>query len=82
LDAHVTVKSDPLPTILNGVPLRLRTINVTLDRDRFKGGGRRPAAAATAGDGQRAEGNHHAPARKVIGLPGIMLGPLPVTKAT
>jgi len=35
VDAHVTAVSDPLPTIVKGVPLRLRTVNVTLDRDRF-----------------------------------------------
>ena len=35
VDAHVTAVSEPLPTILKGVPLRLRTINVTLDRTRF-----------------------------------------------
>jgi hypothetical protein len=34
-DAHVTVKSDPLPTIIQGVPLRLRQVNVTIDRDKF-----------------------------------------------
>jgi hypothetical protein len=34
-DAHVTVVSDPLPQILEGVPIRLRTVDVTLDRSRF-----------------------------------------------
>lgn len=34
-DAHVTVKADPLPTILEGIPLRLRSINVDVDRPRF-----------------------------------------------
>jgi hypothetical protein len=34
-DAHVTVKSDPLPTIIDGIPLRLRQVNVTIDRDKF-----------------------------------------------
>jgi hypothetical protein len=34
-DAHVTVKSDPLPTILQGIPLRLRQVNVTIDRPKF-----------------------------------------------
>jgi hypothetical protein len=33
--AAVTVTSDPLPTILQGVPLQLQTINVTLDRANF-----------------------------------------------
>lgn len=31
-DAHVRVLSDPLPTILDGIPLLLRSVNVTIDR--------------------------------------------------
>jgi hypothetical protein len=34
-DAHVTAVSDPFPTILQGVPLRIKTVNVTLDRPNF-----------------------------------------------
>lgn len=34
-DAHVTVDSDPLPKILEGIPLRLRTIQVDVDRPGF-----------------------------------------------
>ena len=34
-DAHVTVKSDPLPTIIKGVPLRLRQVNVAIDKPDF-----------------------------------------------
>jgi hypothetical protein len=34
-DAHVTVVSDPLPTIRDGVPLRVRRISVTVDRPGF-----------------------------------------------
>jgi len=34
-DAHVTVASDPLPRILEGVPIRLRAVDVTLDRAKF-----------------------------------------------
>jgi hypothetical protein len=34
-DAHATVKSDPLPTIIQGIPLRLRQVNVTIDRPGF-----------------------------------------------
>ncbi len=34
-DAHVTVTSQPFPTILDGVPLRLRTVNVDLNRSDF-----------------------------------------------
>jgi hypothetical protein len=33
--AQATVVSDPFPTILDGVPLRLRTIDVTLTREGF-----------------------------------------------
>jgi hypothetical protein len=33
--AQVTVTSDPLPTILQGIPLQLRTVNVTIDRSGF-----------------------------------------------
>ena len=35
VDAHVTAVSDPLPLILEGVLLRLRTIRVNLDRPNF-----------------------------------------------
>ena len=34
-DAHVTVTSQPFPTILDGVPLRLRLVNVDLNRSNF-----------------------------------------------
>jgi hypothetical protein len=34
-DAHLTVVSDPLPTILEGVPIRLRAIDVAIDRPEF-----------------------------------------------
>jgi len=33
--AQVTVVSDPLPTILDGVPLQMKTVNVTIDRPGF-----------------------------------------------
>jgi hypothetical protein len=35
LDAHVTAISDTLPTIIGGVPLRMRTIKVNIDRPNF-----------------------------------------------
>jgi len=35
VDAHVTVVSDPLPRILEGVPIRLRDVDVALDRGGF-----------------------------------------------
>jgi hypothetical protein len=34
-DAHVTVVSDPLPTIVKGVPVRLQKLNVTVDKPGF-----------------------------------------------
>jgi hypothetical protein len=34
-DAHVTVKSDPLPTIIQGIPLRMRQVNIAIDRPDF-----------------------------------------------
>jgi hypothetical protein len=34
-DAHVTVVSDPFPTILQGIPLRMRRVDVTMDRPGF-----------------------------------------------
>lgn len=34
-DTHVTAVSDPLPTILEGIPIRLRTLDVVLDRPGF-----------------------------------------------
>jgi hypothetical protein len=33
--AQITVTSDPLPTILQGIPLQVRTVNVTIDRAGF-----------------------------------------------
>ncbi|HEY7961100.1 MAG TPA: hypothetical protein VID29_04175, partial [Solirubrobacteraceae bacterium] len=33
--AALTVTSDPLPTILQGIPLKLRTVNVSIDRPGF-----------------------------------------------
>lgn len=33
--AELTVASDPLPQILDGIPLRLRKVNVTVDREGF-----------------------------------------------
>ena len=34
-DAHVTAVSDPFPTILKGVPLRIKTVNLSLNRPNF-----------------------------------------------
>ncbi len=33
--AQITVASDPLPSILEGIPLQIRTVNVTIDRPSF-----------------------------------------------
>ncbi len=33
--ARIAVTSDPLPTILQGVPLQIKTVNVTIDREGF-----------------------------------------------
>jgi hypothetical protein len=33
--AQITVASDPLPTILQGIPLQVRTVNVSIDRPGF-----------------------------------------------
>ena len=35
VDAHVDVVSDPLPTVVKGVPVRLRSLNVDVDRKDF-----------------------------------------------
>jgi hypothetical protein len=35
IDAHITVVSDPLPTIVKGVPVRLRSIAVDINRPGF-----------------------------------------------
>jgi hypothetical protein len=34
-DAHISVRSDPLPTIVKGIPLRVREIRVQIDRPGF-----------------------------------------------
>jgi hypothetical protein len=33
--SQITITSDPLPTILDGIPLRVRTVDVTVDRPGF-----------------------------------------------
>jgi hypothetical protein len=55
-DAHVTVKSDPLPTILDGVPLHLSTINVTIDRPGFMRNATNCSSFAINGTAQSAQG--------------------------
>jgi hypothetical protein len=34
-DSHLTIETPSLPTILQGIPLRLRTVNVSIDRANF-----------------------------------------------
>jgi hypothetical protein len=34
-DAHLTITSSPLPSILQGIPLQLRSVSVTVDRANF-----------------------------------------------
>jgi hypothetical protein len=34
-DAHLTVKSESLPTTLDGIPLQLKAVNATIDRNEF-----------------------------------------------
>ena len=34
-DMHLTIVSDPLPQIIDGIPLRLRTVSLTIDRAGF-----------------------------------------------
>ncbi len=34
-DMHLTIASDPLPQIIDGIPLRLRTVNLTISRAGF-----------------------------------------------
>ncbi len=35
VDAHLTVISDPLPVVVKGVPVRVRSVNVDIDRPSF-----------------------------------------------
>ena len=56
LDTHVTVLSDPLPTIVGGVPLALQKINVTVDHDKFMVNPTNCTATKVAGQARSAEG--------------------------
>src|ERR1700684_3640766 len=33
--AALTIKSDPLPTIIDGIPLQIQHVNVSVDREKF-----------------------------------------------
>jgi hypothetical protein len=34
-DASIVIKSDPLPAVLDGIPLQLRAVDMTIDRNQF-----------------------------------------------
>jgi hypothetical protein len=55
LDAHVSAVSDTLPSIIGGVPLRMRTIKVNIDRPNFiiNPTNCRPTAIASQGIGDQ-----------------------------
>jgi hypothetical protein len=64
LDSHVTVKADPLPTILKGIPLKLRDVRVAIDRDGFMVNPTSCAPAQVKGDLTSAGGLTAAPASR------------------
>ena len=73
-DAHITVASDPLPRIVGGVPLHMRTIDVRVDRERFMFNAThcKPLAAGATLTGSangRAESSHAYQARGCAALP-------------
>ncbi len=55
-DAHVTVVADPLPTILRGIPLRLRQVVVAINRPGFMFNPTSCAKSAITGQFGSAEG--------------------------
>jgi len=55
-DAHLTVTSDPLPTNLDGIPLQLKVVNVTIDRPGFTFNPTSCARMAVAGTLSSSEG--------------------------
>jgi hypothetical protein len=56
LTAQLTVTSDPLPTILKGIPLNLQHVNVTIDRPNFMFNPTNCAKMAIAGSISGGEG--------------------------
>ncbi len=69
-DAHLTVDSDALPTILKGIPLRLRQVDVRVDRPGFL---LNPTACGpkTVGSSIRStDGSNHTPAAGVAPVTG------------
>jgi hypothetical protein len=57
VDAHVTVQSEPIPTIVGGVPLRVQKIAVTLDRPGFMVAPTSCAPMAITGQATSAQGS-------------------------
>jgi hypothetical protein len=77
LTTALTVTSDPLPQILDGIPLRLRTANVTIDRPGFIFNPTDCAQqhiTATVAAAQGAQANVSAPFA-VSGCAGLHFGP-------
>ncbi len=63
-DSHVTVKADPLPTILKGIPLKLRDVRVAIDRDGFMVSPTSCAPKQISGDLTSASGATASPASR------------------
>ena len=59
LDAHVSAISDTLPTIIGGVPLRMRTIKVNIDRPNFMINPTHCGNMSIASRGIGDQGTHH-----------------------
>ena len=74
---QVTVVSDPLPQILKGIPLRLRTVNVTLSRKHFVLNPTSCKAAQVTGTLTSTEGTNAAVSSpfKVGGCGGLAFSP-------
>ncbi len=72
IDAHVTVVSDPVPTIVKGVPTRLQRLDVDVDKPGFMINPTSCAAKTIAGTlssagGQTAAGQRPLPGRRLRG---------------
>jgi hypothetical protein len=77
LTAALTVTSEPLPQVIDGIPLRLRSVNVTVDRPGFifnPTDCRQLAITATISGAQGSTANVSAPFA-VAGCAGLHFGP-------
>jgi hypothetical protein len=74
-DAHVTVKSDPFPRIIQGIQLRLRQVKVTIDRPGFM---LSPTSCKTSNIGALVEGTEGAQAFVSVPFQAIGCGELDV----